>query len=103
MLREQATALSRENSALRGQIQPIFFPGLQLREEEEPLIQNDADLGRAVERLHQLALSNNGAVRSAFTISKQSSAARITSAAFLQALLRVERLAERVEQYQAPD
>jgi hypothetical protein len=101
MVREHATALSRENSALRGQIQPIFFPEAQIQADDEASIQSDADLARAAERLHQLAISNNGAVRSAFTISRQSSAARVKANAFLQSLLRVEALAERVRQYQA--
>ena len=100
MLQEHATALSRREPALRGQIQPIFFAGSQMQAVEEAPIQSDADLARAVERLHHLAVSNNSAVRSAFTISRQSSAAQLKTTAFLQALLRLEKLAERVKQYQ---
>ena len=101
MLREHATALSIENAALRGRIQPIFFPGSTALTSDEALIQSDADLARAVDRLHQLALSNNAAVRGAFTISTESSAVAVKSNAFWQALLRVEKLAERIKQYEA--
>lgn len=100
MVREHATALARENAALRGQIEPIFFPGSQAAPDQEALIQSDGDLARTVERLHQTVLANNSAVRAAFTISRQSSAERVKARAFLQALSRVETLAERVEQYQ---
>ena len=65
-------------------------------------IQNDGELARSVERLHQFALANNQAIRSAFTISKQSSAVAIKSTTFWQSLLKAEQLAEKIAQYQAP-
>ena len=101
MLREHANALSVENAALRGKIQPIFFPGSPVLTSDEPSIQSDADLARAVDRLHQMALANNAAVRAAFTISTESSSVALKSNAFWQALLRVEKLAERIKQYEA--
>ena len=101
MLREHAIALSIENAALRGKIQPIFFSGSPVLTSDEPLIRSDADLARAVDRLHQLALANNTAVRAAFTISTESSAVALKSNAFWQALVRVEKLAERIKQYEA--
>ena len=101
MLREHANAMSIENAALRGKIQPIFFPGSSAIMSDEGPIQSDADLARAVDRLHQLALANNAAVRAAFTISTESSAVALKSNAFWQALLRVEKLAERIKQYEA--
>lgn len=101
MLREHANALSVENAALRGKIQPIFFPGSPEITSDEAPIQSDADLARAVDRLHQLALANNAAVRGAFTISTESSAVALKSNAFWQALLRVEKLAERIKQYES--
>ncbi|HEU0046096.1 MAG TPA: hypothetical protein VFQ43_00660, partial [Nitrososphaera sp.] len=59
----------------------------------------DADLARVVERLHKLALSNNEAIRSAFTISAQSSASAFKSVGFWQSLQRAENLAGRIRQY----
>lgn len=99
MLREHATAFARENAALREEIQSIFFAGTVLQGNEEASIQSDADLARAVERLHKLALSNNEAIRSAFTISSQSSASAFKSAAFWQSLQRAENLADRISRY----
>ena len=64
-------------------------------------IQDDADLARAVERLHKLTLSNNSAVRTALTISAQSSAVAIRSANFWRALQEAEQLAGSIRKYQA--
>ena len=100
MLREHAAAFERENTALQQEIQPIFFPGMSVTVGDEALLQSDADLTRAIERLHKLALSNNDAIRSAFTISSQSSATALKSGAFWQSLLRAEKLAEKIGQYE---
>lgn len=100
MLHEHAAAFARENALLRQEIEPIFFPGTSLQVTEEVLLQSDADLARAVERLHKLALSNNEGIRAAFTISSQSSSAAIKSAAFWQSIQRAENLASKIKQYQ---
>ena len=101
MLHQHASAFARENALLREEIQPIFFPGPASKVDEEVSIQSDADLASVVDRLHKLALSNNDAIRSAFTISPQSSAVVIKSAAFWQALQRAEGVARGISQYQA--
>jgi RNA polymerase sigma factor (sigma-70 family) len=101
MLHEHAAAFERETAALRLEIQPVFFPGASVPLAESSSINNDADLGRAVERLHKLALANNDAVRSALTTSSQSSAAAVKSIAFWQALFKAEELAKKIQQYQA--
>lgn len=101
MLREHAAAFARENAVLRQELGPIFFPESSLHVVEDATIQNDADLSSAVERLHRLALSDNDAIRSAFTISSQSSATAIKSAAFWQSIQRVEILAAKIRQYQS--
>jgi hypothetical protein len=88
MIHEHAVAFELENAVLRQEIGPVFFPGTALTGAEDASIQSDADLARAVERLHQLALSNNDAIRTAFTISSQSSAAAIKSTAFWQSIQR---------------
>ena len=100
LLHEHASAFARDNAVLRQEIQPVFFPGAALTVAEEGSIQSDIDLARAVERLHKLALSNNDAIRAAFTISSQSSAAAIKSVSFWQSIQKAEKLAERISQYQ---
>jgi RNA polymerase sigma factor (sigma-70 family) len=100
MLHEHAAAFVRENAALRQEIQPVFFPGLALKVAEEVSLQSDADIARAVERLHKLALANNEGVRAAFTISSQSSAVAINSEEFWQSLQRAGNLAAKIQQYQ---
>jgi RNA polymerase sigma factor (sigma-70 family) len=100
MLREHATAFSRETAALRQEIQPVFFPGASAPGSEGGVINSDVELARAVERLHKLALSNNEAVRSAFTTSSHSSAVAVKSAAFWQALIKAEELAKKIQNYQ---
>ena len=100
MLQQHAASFARENAILRQEIQQVFFPGSSLNVGEDVSIQSDADLARAVERLHKLAYSNNVAIRSALTISAQSSATAIKSVAFWQSLERAESLAQRIAQYQ---
>jgi RNA polymerase sigma factor (sigma-70 family) len=100
MLHEHASAFQRETAALRQEIQPVFFPDASAPEINSGAINSDADLARAIERLHRLTLSNNEAVRSAFTTSSQSSAAAVKSTAFWQALFKAEELAKMIRQYQ---
>jgi RNA polymerase sigma factor (sigma-70 family) len=100
MLHQHAADFERETALLRNEIEPIFFPGPSLTVAEETPIQSDVELARAVEQMHKSALANNEGIRSAFTISSQSSAAAIKSAAFRQSLQRAEKLAESIRQYQ---
>ncbi|HEX5602885.1 MAG TPA: hypothetical protein VFX63_10055, partial [Pyrinomonadaceae bacterium] len=99
MLHERAAAFARETAALRQEIQPVFFPGASAPGSEGGAISTDAELARAIERLHQLALSNNEAVRSAFMTSSHSSAVAVRSAAFWQALFKAEELAKKIQHY----
>lgn len=101
MMHEHALGFERENAVLLQEIGPVFFPGTALTGAEEASIQSDADLARAVERLHKLALSNSNAIRSALTISSQSSGAAIKSPAFWQSMQRAGKLAEAISQYQS--
>jgi len=100
MLREHAASFAHENALLRQEIQPVFFAGSSLRIAEDVSIQSDAELARAVERLHKLALSNSDAIRAALVISAQSSTAALKSAAFWQSMQRAENLAEGIMRYQ---
>ena len=99
MLHEHARAFERETAVLRREIRPVFFAESSMQVAEEITIQNDGELARAVEQLHQLALANNQAIRSAFTISKDSSAVAIKSVTFWQSMARAEQLAARIAQY----
>src|SRR5690349_12679369 len=100
MLHEHATAFARETAALRQEIQPVFFPSAPAAGSEGGEINSDAELALAIERLHKLALSNNEAVRSAFTTSKESSSVAVKSAAFWHALFKAEELAKKIQHYQ---
>ena len=102
MLHEHAQSFARETAVLRQEIQPVFFAGSSVQVADVTTIQNDGELARAAERLHQWAIANNHAIRSAFTISKQSSAVAIKSATFWQSLQSAEQLADKIAQYQTP-
>ncbi len=99
MIKERARSFEREAAGLRQEIQPVFFPGAATAIGAEPAIQNDAELARAVEQLHKLAQTNSVAVRSALTISSQSSATALKSPTFWNSLLRAERLAAQIRLY----
>ncbi|HEX5890589.1 MAG TPA: hypothetical protein VFY61_17890 [Pyrinomonadaceae bacterium] len=99
MMRAQAAAFERENAALRRELQPVFFSEASPDVVEEIAINNDADLSRAVERLHRLALANNDAVRQAFMISNASSAAAFKSPQFRRNLEGAARLSDRISRY----
>lgn len=101
MVHEHAIAFERENAVLRQEIGPVFFPEAALTSAEEISIQSDVELARAVERLHKLALSNTDAIRSALTISSQSSATALKSPAFWQSIQRAGQLAEAIGRYQS--
>jgi len=101
IVHEHAIAFERENAVLRQEIGPVFFPETSLTGVEETSIQSDVDLARAVERLHKLALSNTDAIRSALTISSQSSATALKSPAFWQSIQRAGKLADAISQYQS--
>ena len=98
MVREQAAAFERETALLRRELQPIFFAGAESNAVEELTIADDADLAATVEKLHKLALANNEAVRTAFTISSRSSAGALKSS-FWRLAANAERLAQRIQRY----
>ncbi len=89
-----AQALQRETAALRLELQPVFFPATAADETpDETEIADEADLARAVERLFELASSNDHATRSAFTISTESAVTSIIkSPQFRRSLNAAERL-----------
>jgi len=98
MVRSHSVAFSRENAALQRELQTVFFSETS-SPVEDFAIGNDADLRRAVERLHRWALANNEAIRQAFTISKASSASAFKSPQFKRNLEGAARLSDRISQY----
>jgi RNA polymerase sigma factor (sigma-70 family) len=100
MIHEHADALEHQTALLRQQLEPVFPAGAGVSEVEEISIENDAELMRRIEQLYQLTVANNVAIRSAFTISSQSSATAIKSVNFWQSLQRAEKLAAVIGRYQ---
>jgi len=98
MVREHAAALERDTTAMRQEIQPIFFSDSRPVAAEEIEIASDVDLALAVERLHKLAVANNDVLSAAFTISAQSSN-RVKSSQFWRSLTSAENLAGRIKMY----
>ena len=100
MVHEHATAFEREAGPLYEELQPVFFPNVSAPGTDDALIQSDTELASAVERLYQLALFNNEAISSAFTISAHSSAATIKTSQFRRSLIGAQTLARRIGQYE---
>src|ERR1700752_1767845 len=100
MVRGYAADFEREAVPLRQELQPVFFPYGTTSGAEDVLIQSDAELARAVERLYQLALFNNEAISSAFTISSHRSVTPIKASQFRRSLIAAEMLAKRIGQYE---
>jgi len=98
MVREQAAAFERETTLLRRELQPIFFAGVEPQVDPGLVIDSDEDLEVAVEKLHTMAMANNEAVRTAFTISSRSSAAALKSS-FWRFSANAQALAQRIEHY----
>ena len=98
MVREQAAAFERETTLLRRELQPIFFAGVEPQVDPGLVIDSDEDLAVAVEKLHTMAMANNEAVRTAFTISSRSSAAALKSS-FWRFSANAQALAQRIEHY----
>jgi RNA polymerase sigma factor (sigma-70 family) len=99
MVKEQAAAFESETAVLRQEMQPVFLSGPPITVVDEFEIGSDADLTRAGQRLHHLALENNEAIRAAFTISSQSSAAAVKSSQFWRSLIETEKLAAQIKRY----
>ena len=93
MVREHAGSYRREVSALRAQLSAVF--GAQGSGEGA----RGATPKQSAERLLRLSYAQDGAVRSAFTISEGAgSAAAIKSPQFWRQLSAAERLASDIEQ-----
>jgi len=99
MMRDHANACARETAALRRELDPVFFSTTTAEGVEDFVVNSDADLTRAIERLHKLALANKEAISQAFTISARSSAATFKSRQFERSLEVAARLSNRISEY----
>lgn len=95
MVQSHALAVARETAALRADLQPIFFAGV------EPLVAGERNgeqsLRQVVERLTVLAASHDEIVSRAFSRSVVGTdASALKSPQFRQSLLELEALAERI-------
>ncbi|HEV2836988.1 MAG TPA: RNA polymerase sigma factor [Pyrinomonadaceae bacterium] len=98
MVRERALAFNRETVALRRELQPIFLSDASSTTLEDFTTDNDAELTRAIERLHRMALANSQAISQAFTISAESSAVAFKSQQFSRSLEGAVTLSNRISQ-----
>jgi RNA polymerase sigma factor (sigma-70 family) len=95
MVREHATAYRREVAALRAQLTEVFSDGGAGAGDEQV---GDDGAAQAAARLLRLSYAQDGAVRSAFTISEGAgSSASIKSQQFWRTLASAERLASEIE------
>ena len=96
MIREHAEAYRREVEALNTQLGTVFHAGGQ---EAPAEAMGDENVAQAAERLLRLSYEQDGAVRSAFTVSEEGGAASaIKSPQFWQGLAASERLASAIQQ-----
>ena len=97
IMKNYAAAVKRETTALRQELQPVFFPGSGA-EGAESSVSNDVDLIRAVRQLSSMAADNDRIVRSALTLSTGNfSFSAIKSSEFRRSLGNVEKLAAAIE------
>ena len=96
MIREHAGAYRRETAALRAQLGAVFGAGGEGASAEAV---DETNLSEAAARLLQLSYAQDGAVRSAFTISEEGgTAASVKSPQFRRTLASSERLAAAIQE-----
>ena len=102
LVRNHAEALRREISLLSGELQPVFFSASGRAEVAAIEISNNAGLLRESERLANLMLTNDEAIRSAFAASSDALAEEtVKSLRFRVALATSERSAAAVQEFAA--
>ena len=96
MIREHAGAYRRETAALRAQLGAVFGGGGEGANAEAV---DETNLSEAAARLLQLSYAQDGAVRSAFTISEEGgTASAVKSPQFRRTLASSERLAAAIQE-----
>jgi len=98
LIRQHAQAIQRQTRAVREELEPVFFPKSADSSEEYFQIRTDADLVQAAERLFGLCSKNDKVIRSAFSISPDSSnASALRTKQFFSSLKSMERLAVTIQ------
>jgi hypothetical protein len=97
LIQSHAREFERETAGVRQQLQPIFSSESEGRESSEETIKNDAELMRAAKRLIALASTNYEAMRSAFTVTRESTAvSAIKTPQFWRSLRSAEAVAAKI-------
>ena len=98
LVRSHARAFQQETAALRQELSPIFFPGGVAGGPSGPVITDDSELVQAVFKLFEIGAANDGALRSAFSVSTDGSVSPVSVSQTLQASLkRAEEQAARIQ------
>jgi hypothetical protein len=97
LVREHASAIQREDSVLRAELQPIFQATSAGAKTNEFELNSDAALIQSIQLLFDLSVANDSTVRAAFTVSADSSkGAAVRSPQFWNALSESEKLAAQI-------
>jgi hypothetical protein len=97
LVREHASAIQREDSMLRAELQPIFQAASAGAKTAEPYLNSDAALIQSIQHLFDLCVANDSTVRAAFTVSADSTkGAAIKSPQFWNSLAENEHLAAKI-------
>jgi hypothetical protein len=99
VIRSHARVFEQETRTLRQALQPIFFPQGSLGSAPVEIdITDDSSLVRAVELLFSLGAANDGAMRSAFAISREGAgSSTMKTAQFWRSLFGAEKLAAEIQ------
>jgi len=100
MIREHADAFRRETAQLRQELEAVFFAMKPPEKTEEAIVINgEADLQRAIERLYELGASHENAIYASFSISSEGTATSVAKTPqFWQSLRSAEKLSAKITQ-----
>ncbi len=98
IIRQHARAFQEETASLRQELRPVFFPSMPLGQSQVgSKVRTDTELIAASVRLMELAATNDQIVRSAFTISAETSAiSAVATPQFWKSLSNAENLAAKI-------
>ncbi len=98
LVRSHARSFQEETAALSQELSPIFFPSGVSSGPSGPVITEDSELVQAVFKLFEIGAANDGAIRSAFSVSTDGSVSSVNVSQALQASLkRAEEQAARIQ------
>jgi hypothetical protein len=97
LIRSHASAYLSEAAGVRNELRPIYANAAGAATESVADISDDAALIRAVNRLVEVASSNDSTIRSAFAMSATGKSSAIGSPKFWQSWKNAEALATRIQ------